>query len=603
MYVDRPNYKAIENHKGANNVNVEEFLSNFWAHLKVDDSNIIRFANDAALKWAGQSHIIGTSVMSCLPWFRYDWLMRQKGHRVVKTSLVGKIILDIIPEQERPGWYHLFFRSVEDYDDPGHLWCEVAGSIIGVQRFIDTSYDGIFVADGQGKVLAVNQAFLHISGLSSEEVVDKSLENLIELGLIPGVCSLQAVQDRGEVSGYIKFPYGREAIISCMPLTDKQGNIIRILANVRDITELNALHEKLKKVTILAAKCDLKLRGMQPVYTGIDWNLIRSDVMRGLHDLITRVANTDSQMLITGESGIGKTAVAKFVHALSDRSKTGNFIHVNCSAIPETLLESELFGFEEGAFTGAKKAKTGYFEMAKGGTLFLDEIGDMPLSLQSKILNVLQERKFYRVGGVKEINTDVRIITATNANLEELMAKGRFRLDLYYRINVIPVSIPPLRNRIDDIPPLLTYYLQCSNQKHNQSKTISPEVLEVLLRYEWPGNIRELINLIERMVLVVDEKEIKLKHLPFDIIIKTRGAVAVKQDTGGIVSEAVAGILNSGVWQPKTDLKELTARIENVIIDEAILACGSLKKAAKNLGVDVTTLIRKRKRHGSNDGI
>jgi transcriptional regulator with PAS, ATPase and Fis domain len=308
-------------------------------------------------------------------------------------------------------------------------------------------------------------------------------------------------------------------------------------------------------------------------------------------------------MLITGESGIGKTAVAKFVHAISDRSKSGNFIHVNCSAIPETLLESELFGFEEGAFTGARKTKTGFFEMANGGTLFLDEIGDMPLSLQSKILNVLQERKFYRIGGVKEINTDVRIIAATNANLEELMAKGRFRLDLYYRLNVIPVSIPPLRDRTDDIGPLLTYYLQCNNQKHNQSKTLSPEVLEVLLRYDWPGNIRELMNLIERMVLIVDEPEIKLKHLPFDIITKTRTTGSVEKDTGGTVSEAVAGILNRGVWQPNTDLKDLTTRIENVIIEEAVLACGSLKKAAKNLGVDVTTLIRKRKRNETKVGI
>ena len=584
-------------------MNVEEFLLNFWIHLEVDDFNIIRFANDGARKLTSQSRLIGNSVINCLPWFRYDWLTQQNGHRIIKTSLAGKIILDIVPDQERAGWYHLFFRSVEEYDDPGHLWCEVAGSIIGVQRFIDTSYDGIYVADGQGTVLAVNQAFLHISGLSSEEVVGKSLENLIDRGLIPTACSLQAVQDRGEVSGSIKFPHGREAVISCTPLADKQGNIIRILSNVRDITELNALHEELKNVALFPTKYDRKLKGMQPVCTGIDWNLIRSEVMLNLHDLITKVANTDSQMLITGETGIGKTAVAKFVHALSDRSKSGNFIHVNCSAIPETLLESELFGFEEGAFTGARKKKNGYFEIAKGGTLFLDEIGDMPLSLQSKILNVLQERKFYRVGGVTEINTDVRIITATNANLEEMMAKGRFRMDLYYRLNVIPVSIPPLRERTDDIPPLLIYYLQCSNQKHNQSKILSPEVLEILQRYDWPGNIRELINLIERMVLVVDEKEIKLKHLPFDIITKTRGTTLVKKGAGGIVSEAVEGMLNTGVWQPKTDLKEITSKVENVIIEEAILACGSLKKAAENLGVDVTTLIRKRKRNKGEVGI
>lgn len=578
-------------------MNVEEFLSDFWVHLKVDNSNIIRSGNDVALKLPSQSQIIGNSVINCLPWFRYDWLTQLNGHRVVKTSLVKKIILDIVFDKERAGWYHLFFRSVEDYDDPGHLWCEVSGSIIGVQRFIDTSYDGIFVADGQGKVLTVNQAFSHISGLNNEEVVGETLDHLIKRGLIPVTCSLKAVQDRGEVSGSIKFPHGRQAVISCTPLADKKGNIIRILSNVRDITELNALHKELSNVTILATKCDPDLKGRLQLCAGIDWNLSRSEVMEDLRDLITRVANTDSQMLITGESGIGKTAVAKYVHSLSDRSKTGDFIHVNCSAIPETLLESELFGYEEGAFTGATKKKNGYFEMAKGGTLFLDEIGDMPLSLQSKILNVLQEQKFYRVGGVKEINTDVRIITATNSNLEELMANGRFRLDLYYRLNVIPVSIPPLRKRTDDIPPLLTYYLQCNNQKHNQSKTLSPEVVEALLRYNWPGNIRELMNLIERMVLVVDEKEIKLKHLPFNIITKTRRAASVHKDNDGIVSEAVNGVLSSGVWQPKTGLKKITSKVENLAIEEAIIACGSLKQAAKDLGVDVTTLIRKRKRN------
>jgi PAS domain S-box-containing protein len=239
----------LNRNKGENILNAKELLFDLWVYLVIDESNTVRFANELALKFACQPRVIGSSVLDSVPWFRCDWLKGHSEHRVVKTSLERKFLLDIIPDLQRKGWYHLFFRSVEDYDDPGHLWCEVADSIIGVQRFIDTSYDGIFVANGQGKVLAVNQAFLHISGLKNEDVVAKNLDELIEFGLIPASCSLQAVQDRGKVSGSIKFPQGREAVISCMPLVDKQGNIIRILSNVRDITELNILHEKLKQAT------------------------------------------------------------------------------------------------------------------------------------------------------------------------------------------------------------------------------------------------------------------------------------------------------------------------------------------------------------------
>jgi Nif-specific regulatory protein len=241
-----------------------------------------------------------------------------------------------------------------------------------------------------------------------------------------------------------------------------------------------------------------------------------SERMQEAFEAIHHVAPSRANVLLRGESGTGKELVAKAIHFMSPRAK-GPFIKFNCASIPEGLLESELFGHEKGAFTGAMAARKGRFELADGGSIFLDEIGDLPLTLQPKILRVLQEREFERVGGEKTIKADVRVIAATSRNLEALVSEGKFREDLYYRLNVVPLLLPPLRERKEDIALLVEYFVKKYNQENQKSVTIAPEVLDLFLKYDWPGNVRELENTVERMVVMSREKVVNANDLPLNI--------------------------------------------------------------------------------------
>lgn len=241
-----------------------------------------------------------------------------------------------------------------------------------------------------------------------------------------------------------------------------------------------------------------------------------SDKMQGVFEAVHRVANSKATVLLYGESGTGKELIAKAIHYMSQRSK-GPFIRFNCASIPEGLLESELFGHEKGAFTGAITARKGRFELACGGTLLLDEVGDLPITLQPKILRVLQEKDFERVGGERTIKVDVRLIAATSRNLEELVSKNKFREDLYYRLNVVPIFMPTLKERKEDILPLTEHFLNRFNEENKKNVSISPEALRILLDYNWPGNVRELENTIERVVVMSDGKSIEPSDLPINL--------------------------------------------------------------------------------------
>ncbi len=307
-----------------------------------------------------------------------------------------------------------------------------------------------------------------------------------------------------------------------------------------------------------------------------------SECMKTIFDTIEKVAKSDSTVIIYGESGTGKELVARAIHFNSDR-KNFPLIPVNCGAIPEELLESELFGHEKGAFTGAIRNRLGRFELAQGGTIFLDEIGDMSPSLQVKLLRVIQEKQFERIGGVKTINADVRIIAATNQNLEEAVAEKRFREDLYYRINVIPIHLPALRERGPDIAILANHFLQKFAQMKKKEVThISPEAIACLLHYPWPGNVRELENLIEMLVVLKEGNDIVLEDLP----LKIRQFKRETQTIGAIQ------IPEEGI-----DFNELVSQFEKDILLNALeKSCGVKNRAAKLLNLNRTTLVEKLKR-------
>jgi Nif-specific regulatory protein len=241
-----------------------------------------------------------------------------------------------------------------------------------------------------------------------------------------------------------------------------------------------------------------------------------SDRMQEVFESVHRVSDSKATVILYGESGTGKELIAKAIHYMSPRLK-GSFIKFNCASIPEGLLESELFGHEKGAFTGAVNARKGRFELANGGTILLDEVGDLPINLQPKILRVLQEREFERVGGEKTIKVDVRLLAATSRNLEDLVSKGRFREDLFYRLNVVPIFMPPLRERKEDIPLLVEFFLKKYNEENNKEVSFSPEVLRILVDFNWPGNVRELENTIERLVVMSGSNSIRPMDLPISL--------------------------------------------------------------------------------------
>ncbi len=336
-----------------------------------------------------------------------------------------------------------------------------------------------------------------------------------------------------------------------------------------------------------------------------------SPAIKRVLDLVKKVSHSDSTVLISGESGTGKEVVSKMIHFESLRADKP-FIPINCGAIPEALLESELFGHEKGAFTGAINTRQGRFELAQGGTLFLDEIGEMSYPLQVKMLRAIQEREFERVGGTKSIQVDVRILAATNMNLEEAVLEKRFRKDLFYRLNVIPITLPPLRDRKPDIPLLIAYFISKFNEKQQKMiEGVTDEARDLLMAYPWPGNIRELENIVERMIVFRDEGVITIEDVPEKITETQPVMIAPFRNESPqislngnapslhapVIEEPIIEIPPEGV-----SLTKLVEEFENRLIKQALVKSNGVKShAALLLGLNRTTLVEKMKRRGIED--
>lgn len=321
--------------------------------------------------------------------------------------------------------------------------------------------------------------------------------------------------------------------------------------------------------------------------------ITKSAAMLKLIDLALKVAQFDATVLISGESGVGKELIAKLIHNASLRVNDGQFIKINCGAIPRDLLESEFFGYEQGAFTGAKKeGKPGYFELAHQGTLFLDEIGELPLDLQVKLLRVIQEHELVRLGDTKLRKIDVKIIAATNRDLHKMVIDGTFREDLFYRLNVLPIHIPPLRSRPEDITVLLTTFLERYTRRYGTGKMFSGDSLALLCRYKWPGNVRELENVVERLVITTDEHIILPQHLPLQVY-------QAKETVAGSV---ITDMPNDNRFMHETHgemrtLQEVIDEVEKEMINKALQIYGNTYRAARILGVSQSTIARKAKKY------
>ena len=452
--------------------------------------------------------------------------------------------------------------------------------LVDFREVCENLYDGIHITDGEGTVLFINQAYTRTTGILPAEILGRKVSDIEAEGILyRGSVTAKVLERRERVNSVATIhKLNKEVLVTGTPVFDAEGNIKLVVTNTRDFPELKRLEQQLLTLTEESKKANEELAYLRRQQAGDKTILYRSQAMASVMELIRTIAPTDVTVLITGESGTGKELAANEIYQCSDRMGKP-FIKVNCAAIPAELLESELFGYEEGAFTGAKRAgKAGMFELANTGIILLDEIGDMPLPLQTKLLRVLQQRELMRIGGSKPIPLDIRVIASTNKDLREEVRQGRFREDLFYRLNVVPIELKPLRERREDIPYLTEQFCRSFNKKYGKNAQISFEGMELILAYNWPGNIRELENLVERIVVT---------------------------SSGGLVTRgSVYHALNPGSHSPAghqdedLPLKQQVAAYEREIILHTLEHTGSMRKAAKALGVDHSTLVKKCRQYG-----
>ena len=446
-------------------------------------------------------------------------------------------------------------------------------------KLLESSYDGIWITDHVGKILFANSANAKLLGVPRSELENKTTQELQDEGVFQTSAILEALQTRQQVSRVCNNPRTCLTVLAtATPVFNEAGDIQYIFNNVRDITALNEMRESLQDKDEIIRQQNSQLETMK-LRLGVGTIVANSKAFTQVVELARRAATFDgATVLILGESGTGKEVISELIVNTSPR-KDKPYLQINCGAIPENLIESELFGYEKGAFSGADaKGRKGLFEAANGGTVFLDEIGDLPLHMQVKLLRVLQQRRIVRVGGTETVNLDVRIIAATNKDLKQMVNEGRFREDLYYRLNVVPIEIPPLRDRKEDILPLVNHFLTVANRKYHTNKSIYSDTIDVLESYSWPGNVRELENLMENLVITTPGDIIRRENLSERLKFSTENR-GFTEDTEVIT------------------LKETVERAEYMAIQKAIRQCGSIRKAAVALGVDPSTIVRKQQNY------
>ncbi|BAU29685.1 PAS domain S-box-containing protein [Aneurinibacillus soli] len=452
-------------------------------------------------------------------------------------------------------------HAPEEYE---HLYAEL-------QSVFDASYDEIFVTDGAGYTVRVNSACERNYGLAAEDIIGRHVNDLVADGIFSRSATLDVIKKRERINLIQETQNGRKLLVTATPVFSSDGEVIRVVSNSRDITELLHLREQLDQLQERVESYEEALQN-QEASSGMTLT-VRSPAMLKILAKVEKVARVDSTILLLGESGVGKTHLVHYLHNLSAR-RAAPLLSINCSALPESLIESELFGYESGAFSGAlQKGKKGLFEAANGGTLFLDEIGELPLTVQAKLLTALQERKFFRVGGTTPVHVDVRIIAATNQDLKQKVETKTFRSDLYYRLNVIPITVPPLRERREDIVPLALRFLDEFKEQYGIAKRLTHTGAEELRRASWQGNIRELRNFLERLVVTVDEDELTAAHIA--------GALADERN-----EEPPAQVST-------LPLKEQLDWYEGQIVRRAYETCRSTYELAELLGISQSSAVRK----------
>ena len=550
----------------------------------IDEKGIIQVYNQAARKLLGAStdDLAGHPIKEINPraWPDMKEIIRTGVPQIAKKiSLSGSTLIanrtPIFFDGKVVGVMSIF-QDISEYE-------KVSSDLESFKRLneeldaiIESSYDGLYITDGKAKTLRVNQAYERITGLKKEDLTGKKTSELVSAGIFDPSVTLEVIRKGRPQTIMQEIKGGKVVIVTGNPIFDSRNRIIRVVTNVRDLTELNQLKNDLEESKQLTRRYQDELIEQQVLNQAGQELVFKSEAMRLVMQKAIKMARVDSAVLLTGESGVGKDMLAKFIHKGSPR-KDKHFIKINCGAIPENLLESELFGYDKGAFTGARgEGKAGLFEIAHGGTVFLDEIADLPLYLQVKILSLIEDKEITRLGGIKSRQIDFRLIAATNRDLDSMVKNGTFRRDLYFRLSTLPLPVPPLHERKEDILPLIHHFLKKVNRSLETPKTFTPEVINLLSQYTFPGNVRELMNIVEGLVVMSDKKQITAEDLPSYL----------KKDPYALEKETLA------------DLKVSVGRYEKRLIEEALQKQGTQREVARYFAVNPSTITRKMQRHG-----
>lgn len=438
--------------------------------------------------------------------------------------------------------------------------------LMDLKDVFEYAFDEIFVTDEQGIVVRVNSTCERHYQLAAEELVGQHVKELQKDGIFYPSATLEVIEKKRPIELVQTTKSGEYLHVRTRPVFDDEGNLRRVISYSRDLTELYQLRQKVEEMDNQLKTYKKELRETYE-HEGL---IFKSLAMQKIVDTIKKVSVVDSTVLVLGETGVGKSRLVRHLHEVSHR-KNESFYEINCAALPTNLIESELFGYSGGSFTGAnREGKKGLLESAHKGTLFLDEIGEMPLEIQAKLLQVLQEKTFRPIGGRELKKVDVRIVAATNRDLSEMVKQGTFRKDLYYRLNVIPIAIPPLRERTEDILPLIYHYLQHFNKKYGRDVKLAPSTLQMFVGYPWEGNNREIENVIERIVITVDDV-VTVEDLPLSM-------------------------QEAAVEQSGQSLYKMLEEVERNIILKAYKTYGSSYKVAEFLQISQSAATRKIKK-------
>ncbi len=447
---------------------------------------------------------------------------------------------------------------------------------------IDASSDGLFVCDGEGVILRVNPASERINHATAAQLVGRRYLDAAREGLVilPSG-ALEAIKTGQQVSLLQENRYGRKLVSTATPVFDDAGELIRVVVSERDITETDRLQRQLEEQQAIKDQFRHQVLELQQNQLAAKPVIARSPKMVKVLKQALKVSQVDTTVLLLGESGVGKGLIADLIHKNSHRAEQP-IIKINCGAIPENLIEAELFGYEKGAFTGATGSKPGLLEIADGGILFLDEVAELPAAAQVKLLRFFEEGQLTRLGATQSRRVDVRILAATHRDLEQMIAANTFRLDLYYRLRVIPLFIPPLRERQECLVPLVYSYLDQFCAKTSTRKRLTTAALDCLVGYSFPGNVRELMNICERLVVMTETESIDVCDLPRDLV----GA-----------KEASSSPL-SATWPAVMTMNQILETVERQVLLEAAACCSSQQQIARQLGMSQPTVARKLLKYG-----